>query len=123
MKSIGFIGLGTMGAPMAINLLKKGFLLTVYNRTAAKADELISLGAEVVSSPSRVARAVDVLFTNVSDDQALLDVFFGVDGILEGIHPGLTVIDCSTVSPETSRRISQELSVHYADFLDAPVTG
>lgn len=123
MKSIGFIGLGTMGAPMAMNLLKKGFSLTVYNRTTAKAQELISLGAEVVSSPSRVAKAVDVLFTNVSDDQALLDIFFGADGILEGIHPGLTVIDCSTVSPETSRRIAQELSVHYADFLDAPVTG
>lgn len=123
MKSIGFIGLGTMGAPMAMNLLKKGFSLTVYNRTTAKAQELISLGAEVVSSPSRVAKAVDVLFTNVSDDQALLDIFFGADGILEGIHPGLTVIDCSTVSPETSGRIAQELSVHYADFLDAPVTG
>jgi 3-hydroxyisobutyrate dehydrogenase-like beta-hydroxyacid dehydrogenase len=112
-----------MGAPMARNLLKKGYTLTVYNRTTAKARELINLGAEIVSSPSRVAKAVDVLFTNVSDDQALLEVFFGVDGILEGIHPGLTVIDCSTVSPETSRRIAQELSVHYADFLDAPVTG
>jgi 3-hydroxyisobutyrate dehydrogenase-like beta-hydroxyacid dehydrogenase len=123
MKSIGFIGLGTMGAPMARNLLKKGYTLTVYNRTAAKAREFINLGAEIVSSPSRVAKAVDVIFTNVSDDQALLEVFFGVDGILEGIHPGLTVIDCSTVSPETSRRIALELSVHYADFLDAPVTG
>jgi 3-hydroxyisobutyrate dehydrogenase-like beta-hydroxyacid dehydrogenase len=123
MKSIGFIGLGTMGAPMAVNLLKKGYSLTIFNRTTAKAHEFINLGAEVVSSPSRVAKAVDVLFTNVSDDQALLDVFFGADGILAGIHPGLTVIDCSTVSPETSRKIAQELAVHYADFLDAPVTG
>jgi 3-hydroxyisobutyrate dehydrogenase-like beta-hydroxyacid dehydrogenase len=123
MKSIGFIGLGTMGAPMAMNLIKKGYPLTVYNRTTAKAREFVDLGAEIVSSPSRVAKAVDVLFTNVSDDQALLDVFFGPDGIMEGVHPGLTVIDCSTVAPETSRKIEQELSVHYADFLDAPVTG
>jgi 3-hydroxyisobutyrate dehydrogenase-like beta-hydroxyacid dehydrogenase len=123
MKSVGFIGLGTMGAPMAANLLKKGYPLTVYNRTAEKANSLGELGAEIVSSPSRVARVVDVLFTNVSDDQALLDVFFGADGILEGIHPGLTVIDCSTVSPDTSRKLEQELGVHYADFLDAPVTG
>jgi 3-hydroxyisobutyrate dehydrogenase-like beta-hydroxyacid dehydrogenase len=123
MKSIGFIGLGTMGAPMARNLIKKGYSLTVYNRTAAKTSEFVDLGAEIVSSPSRVAKAVDVLFTNVSDDQALLDVFFGSDGIMEGVHPGLTVVDCSTVAPETSRKIEQELSVHYADFLDAPVTG
>jgi 3-hydroxyisobutyrate dehydrogenase-like beta-hydroxyacid dehydrogenase len=123
MKSIGFIGLGTMGAPMATNLLKKGYSLTVFNRTAAKAEEFTNLGADIVSSPSRVAKAVDVIFTNVSDDKALLDIFFGADGIMEGIHPGLTVIDCSTVSPETSRRIEKELTVHYADFLDAPVTG
>jgi 3-hydroxyisobutyrate dehydrogenase-like beta-hydroxyacid dehydrogenase len=123
MKSIGFIGLGTMGAPMAMTLLKNGYSLTVFNRTTDKAREFINLGAEVVSSASRVAKAVDVLFTNVSDDQALLDVFFGADGILEGIRPGLTVIDCSTVSPETSRKIAQELAAHYANFLDAPVTG
>jgi 3-hydroxyisobutyrate dehydrogenase-like beta-hydroxyacid dehydrogenase len=123
MKSIGFIGLGTMGAPMAINLIKKGYSLTVYNRSTAKTREFVDLGAEIVSSPSRVAKAVDVLFTNVSDDQALLDVFYGADGIIEGVHPGLTVIDCSTVAPETSRKIEQELSVHYVDFLDAPVTG
>jgi 3-hydroxyisobutyrate dehydrogenase-like beta-hydroxyacid dehydrogenase len=123
MKSIGFIGLGTMGAPMAKNLIKKGYSLIVYNRTTAKTREFADLGAEIGSSPSRVAKAVDVLFTNVSDDQALLDVFFGSDGIMEGVHPGLTVIDCSTVAPETSRKLEQELSVHYADFLDAPVTG
>jgi 3-hydroxyisobutyrate dehydrogenase-like beta-hydroxyacid dehydrogenase len=123
MKSIGFIGLGTMGAPMAVNLLKKGYPLTVYNRTPSKASPLMKLGANVVSSPSNVAKAVDVLFTNVSNDQALLDIFFGAEGIMEGIHPGLTVIDCSTVSPELSRKIEQELAVHNADFLDAPVTG
>lgn len=123
MKRIGFIGLGTMGTPMAINLLKNGYPLTVWNRTRKKADELAGLGAEVAETPADVARAADVIFTNVSNDQALLDVIFGPGGVLEGVRPGGTVIDCSTVSAETSRKVHSELSMHLADFLDAPVTG
>lgn len=123
MKKIGFVGLGTMGKPMAINLIKKGYPLTVFNRTKSKADALASQGANVASSPAELAQQSDVVFTNVSDDQALLDVMFGEAGILEGIRPGLVVIDCSTVSPETSRKISAALSSHMAEFLDAPVTG
>jgi 3-hydroxyisobutyrate dehydrogenase-like beta-hydroxyacid dehydrogenase len=123
MKTIGFIGLGTMGMPMANILLKKGYPLTVYNRTAEKTEVLDKLGAEVAVTPAAAAKEVDVLFTNVSDDQALLDIFYGANGILEGIHPGLTVIDCSTVAAETSQAIYTELQNHYADFLDAPVTG
>ena len=123
MKSIGFIGLGTMGTPMAINLLKKGYPLTVYNRTMEKTEALRQLGAEVRATPASVAKEVDVLFTNVSDDVALYEVYFGKDGILDGVHLGLTVIDCSTVSPESSQRVAKELSIHFADFLDAPVTG
>lgn len=123
MKSIGFIGLGTMGLPMATNLLKKGYPLTVYNRTPAKAAELVDKGAELAASPAAVARVVDVLFTNVSDDNALHELFYGPKGIMEGVHPGLTVIDCSTVAPETSRGLYEELGAHLVDFLDAPVTG
>ncbi|MBO9606050.1 MAG: NAD-binding protein [Paenibacillaceae bacterium] len=123
MKSIGFIGLGTMGLPMATNLLGKGYPLTVYNRTAAKAAELVEKGAELAASPAAVARSVDVLFTNVSDDRALQELFYGSKGIMEGVHPGLTVIDCSTVAPETSRGLYEELGAHLVDFLDAPVTG
>lgn len=123
MKTIGFIGLGTMGKPMAINLLKNGYNVTVFNRSADKMSELEQLGAETATSPADAARGVDVLFTNVSNDQALLDVIFGASGVMEGTHPGLTVIDCSTVAPQTSRRVHDELGSRLVDFLDAPVTG
>lgn len=123
MKNIGFIGLGTMGMPMAVNLLKNGYPLTVYNRTASRTDTLQAMGASVVHSPAQLAKEAEVIITNVSNDQALLDVVFGAGGLMEGIRPGLTVIDCSTVSPDTSRKVAAELQAHFADFLDAPVTG
>ncbi|MDF2923250.1 MAG: tartronate semialdehyde reductase [Paenibacillaceae bacterium] len=122
-KIIGFVGLGTMGMPMAVNLLKNGYTLFGYNRTTAKTEELQKLGAVAAASPAQVARVADVIFTNVSNDQALLDVVFGPEGIMEGIRPGLTVIDCSTVSPDTSKRVYEALDSNLADFLDAPVTG
>jgi 3-hydroxyisobutyrate dehydrogenase-like beta-hydroxyacid dehydrogenase len=123
MKSIGFIGLGIMGAPMASNLLKKGYSVTVYNRTSSRTVEFQQLGADIVSTPADVARSVDVLFTMVSNDQALENVFYDEDGIISGIHPGLVIIDCSTVSPEMSMRLHTDLAEHYVDFFDAPVTG
>lgn len=122
-KIIGFIGLGTMGKPMAVNLLKNGYSLIAYNRTSSKVDELLPFGASKAESPAEAARLADVVFVNVSDDRALLEVVFGADGLLEGVRPGITVIDCSTVSPDTSRKVHQELSNHLAEFLDAPVTG
>lgn len=123
MKRIGFIGLGTMGKPMAANLIKKGFMVTVYNRTAGKVDELVQLGAEVGFTPAEVARSSDVLFTMLSNDSALLETFYSEQGILSGIHPALTIIDSSTVSPQTSQKLAEELAAHFVDFLDAPVTG
>ncbi|WJH35124.1 NAD(P)-dependent oxidoreductase [Paenibacillus sp. CC-CFT747] len=123
MKSVGFIGLGTMGFPMARNLIKKGYPLTVYNRTPEKAAELVALGAVQVDTPAEAARAAEVLFTNVSDDAALLELLQREGGILEGARTGLTVVDCSTVAPETSRTAAQELAKRGAGFLDAPVTG
>lgn len=123
MKRIGFIGLGTMGKPMAANLIQKGFMVTVYNRTAEKADELAHLGAEVGLTPSEVARSSDVLITMLSNDASLLETFYSEQGILSGIHPALTIIDSSTVSPQTSQKLAEELAAHFVDFLDAPVTG
>ncbi len=123
MKSIGFIGLGTMGSPMAANLLKKGYSVTVYNRTASRADELKPYGADVAPTPAEAARAAEVLFTMISDDDALTEVYYGTDGVLAGIQPGTVVFDCSTVSPSLSRRLHADLSSRYAAFLDAPVTG
>lgn len=108
MKSIGFIGLGIMGAPMATNLLKKGYSVTIYNRTNTKTEEFHRLGADIVSTPAEVARSVDVLFTMVSDNQAIEDIFFGDEGIMNGIRPGLIIFDCSTVSPEVSNRLHRK---------------
>lgn len=123
MKRIGFIGLGTMGKPMAANLIQKGFMVTVYNRTVEKADELAHLGAEVGLTPAEVARSSDVLITMLSNDASLLETFYSEQGILSGIHPALTIIDSSTVSPQTSQKLAEELASHFVDFLDAPVTG
>lgn len=123
MKTIGFVGLGTMGLPMAENLLKKGYSVSVYNRTQEKAAELARKGAEALRSPAEVTRSVDVLFTMLSNDSVLKEVFYGAGGIMDGLHPGLTIIDSSTTSPALSRQLFQELSGHYVDFLDAPVTG
>jgi 3-hydroxyisobutyrate dehydrogenase-like beta-hydroxyacid dehydrogenase len=123
MKRIGFIGLGTMGSPMAANLISKGYSVIVYNRTVSKAEELARLGADTALTPAEAARHSDVLITMVSNDSALLETFYSEQGILSGIHPALTVIDCSTVSPKTSQRLHEELDNHYVDFLDAPVTG
>jgi 3-hydroxyisobutyrate dehydrogenase-like beta-hydroxyacid dehydrogenase len=123
MKTIGFIGLGTMGKPMAANLLKKGYPVVVYNRTKGKTEELEEHGAEVVHSPGEAARSAAVLITMISNDAALEEVYYGSQGIFEGVHPRLTVIDCSTVSPNLSKRIYKDLGTHAVDFLDAPVTG
>lgn len=123
MKAIGFIGLGTMGAPMAAHLLRQGYNVTVYNRTASKAEALMQLGADVVPTPAEAARTAEVLFTMVSDDDAVMEVYYGEEGIFSGIKPGMVIFDCSTVSPELSRRLHRDLSGHYVEFLDAPVTG
>lgn len=123
MNRIGFIGLGTMGKPMADNLLQKGFEVAVYNRSAEKAAELVSLGARTAWTPAEAARDADVIITMLSNDAVVLDAVFGDNGIVHGLKAGQTVIDCSTVSPDTSRRLNEELLSRAVDFLDAPVTG
>ncbi|MEC0207593.1 NAD(P)-binding domain-containing protein [Paenibacillus ehimensis] len=123
MKTVGFIGLGTMGKPMAANLIQKGFRVNVYNRTSDKAQELVALGAVQAASPAEAANEADVIVTMLSNDQVVLDSLFGENGLAHSLRPGQTVIDCSTVSPATSRKIYDELASHLVDFLDAPVTG
>ncbi|NHN32909.1 NAD(P)-binding domain-containing protein [Paenibacillus agricola] len=120
---VGFIGLGTMGTPMVINLLKRGFSVTVYNRTASKADALVVLGATAASTPTEAAQEADVLITMLSDDATVQELILGKTGMLDGLSAGQTVIDCSTVSPETSQRIHKALQERAIEFLDAPVTG
>ena len=123
MKTIGFIGLGTMGEPMAANLLRKGYSVTVYNRTPGKEGQLIELGADVAPSPMEVAKRVDVVITMISNDQAIEEVYFGADGILKELKPGTTIVDSSTISPTLALRLASEVADRFCDFIDAPVTG
>lgn len=123
MKKIAFIGLGTMGAPMASNLIKKGYAVTVYNRTASKADMLAGEGAAVAKTPREAAKGQDVVITMVSNDSSIAAVYEGEDGLLAGLDAGVSVIDCSTISPALSRQLAAAVAAKGGSFLDAPVTG
>jgi 3-hydroxyisobutyrate dehydrogenase-like beta-hydroxyacid dehydrogenase len=120
--TIGFIGLGLMGKPMAQNLLRAGFPLTVWNRTKSKADDLVRAGAKLAANPREAAAQSDVLITIVSDPPALEEVLFG-SGALDALRKGTILIDSSTVSPDTARRVAAACAERGVDFLDAPVTG
>ncbi len=120
---IGFIGLGIMGRPMARHLLKAGYKVTVYNRTASKAQELAADGAEVAATPLECAAGKDIVITIVTDSPDVEAVLFGDGGAaLEG-KTGATFIDMSTISPDVTRDIAARLGERGIDFLDAPVSG
>jgi 2-hydroxy-3-oxopropionate reductase len=120
---IGFIGLGIMGQPMARNLLKAGFPLTVHNRRQAVTDEFVAAGAEAALLPREVAAASDVVITMLPDTAVVEEVLTGPDGILEGARAGLVVIDMSTISPVTTRTLAARLAQQGVQMLDAPVSG
>ena len=120
---VGFLGLGTMGAPMAANLLKAGFKLQVWNRTAAKTAPLAALGAKTGKSPAHVAAESDVVITMVGRPQDVEEVVLGQSGVAEGIKSGSVLVDMSTVSPATSRKLAGAVAAKQAEFLDAPVVG
>ena len=122
-RKIGLIGLGLMGRPMGMNLLKAGFPLTVWNRTVSRADELVAGGAKLAKSPREAAEASDVLLTMVSDPPALESVLWGEYGALESLKKGSTYIDSSTVSPVLAKKIAAACKDRGIRFLDAPVTG
>ena len=121
--TIGFIGLGLMGKPMARNVLRAGFPLVVWNRTSAKADDLVRDGAKLAANPREAAAQSDVLITIVSDPPALEEVLWGANGALDGLRSGAILIDSSTVSPDLARRVAAACAERSVDFLDAPVTG
>ncbi len=120
---VGFIGLGLMGEPMAKNILKKGFALTVYNRTGSKTKSLQKLGAKVANSPSDLASQVDVVVTMVTEGKDVEAVLFGGSGVVKGARKGLIVIDMSTIGKSAAIEIANKLKKYGIDFLDAPVTG
>jgi 3-hydroxyisobutyrate dehydrogenase-like beta-hydroxyacid dehydrogenase len=121
--TVGLIGLGLMGKPMGHNLLKAGFPLVVWNRTSARADDLVSEGAKLAANPRETAAAADVLITIVSDPPALEEVLWGQQGAMEGLRRGSIYMDSSTISPELARRVATTCGERGVDFLDAPVTG
>lgn len=121
--SAGFIGLGTMGRPMALNLSQAGFPLTVHNRTASRASPLQEAGARMAHTPRTVADACEVLFINVADDQALEAVLFGPEGAAGGLKPQSTVVDLGTTSLAATRAFAARLAEQGVTWLDAPVSG
>ncbi len=123
MQRIGFIGLGIMGKPMALNLIAAGYILTVYNRTRIKTGVLEQAGAKLASSPKQVSENSDVIITMVSDSPDVQEIVLGNDGILEGIRHSSVMIDMSTISPSMTKTLSQRLAEKGASMLDAPVSG
>ena len=122
-ERVGFIGLGIMGQGMARNLLKAGFPLTVWNRTASKMDPLVEAGAKASQNPADVAANSEIIVVCVSDTPDVEAVITGPQGILEGAKAGSLVIDCSTISPSVTRELAQTLAQHQIAMLDAPISG
>jgi 2-hydroxy-3-oxopropionate reductase len=120
---IGFIGLGTMGTPMARNVVKGGHSVTVWSRRSEAMAPLVNAGATAGDSPADVAANSDVIVTMVTDTQAVNDVVLGQHGIVRGARTGSIVIDHSTIDPNGARRIAGELQTRGIEMLDAPVSG
>lgn len=120
---VGWIGLGNMGVPMAGNLLAAGYDVSVWNRTPDKAAPLVALGAKQVASLPRLVEECDVLFTMVSDDEAVKAIYTGADGVLSARVSGKLAIDMSTIAPETSRFLAEQAKKAGLRFLDATVSG
>ena len=121
-ETIGFIGLGHLGLPMATNLLNAGYALRVYNRTASKADSLVAQGAQLVGSPADVVTSGGIVATIVWDDAALESVVMS-DGFLERLGPGSIHLSMSTVSPETVKKLAALHAQHGSVLIEAPIFG
>lgn len=121
--SVGFIGLGIMGSGMAANLIAKGHDIVVWNRTAARMDPLVDLGASAASSPAEVAAGSDVVLICVSDTPDVEAVVEGAGGLLEGLQMGSLVVDHSTISPAATVRLAALVAERGGSWLDAPVSG
>ena len=121
--TIGFIGLGIMGKPMAHNLLKAGFAVIVHNRHQQVTDELVSAGASAGVLPREIAASCDVLITMLPDAPQVEEVLLGSEGVIEGARKGLIVIDMSTISPIVTRTLAERLAERDIVMLDAPVSG
>lgn len=120
---VGYIGLGIMGLPCVLNLLRAGHAVTVWSRQRERAAAALDAGAGWADSPAQLAAQVEVLVTNVSDTQDVESLLLGEQGAVHGAAPGLVCVDMSTISPIGARRIADGLAAAGVDFLDCPVSG
>ncbi|MEL6223035.1 MAG: NAD(P)-dependent oxidoreductase [Cyanobacteria bacterium J06627_8] len=120
---VAFIGMGTMGAPMALNLLKAGHEVTVHNRTREREASVVAAGASAADSPKAAATDAEIIITCVSDSPDVEAVMLGDDGVIHGASSGAIAVDMSTISPSVTRRIAQALAEKQITMLDAPVSG
>lgn len=120
---IGFIGMGTMGAPMATRLVKAGYEVTVHNRTREREEPVAKAGASRAATPRDAANGADVVITIVSDTPDVREVVLGEQGAIHGMRKGSVLIDMSTISPIATRDIASALAEKGVDMLDAPVSG
>ena len=121
--SVGYIGLGYMGKPMARNLLKAGFPLTVHNRSQAAVNELVAEGAAAADSPRALAERVDAVFSCLPGPADVAKVYLGENGVLAGARPGSVLVDMSTIDPGTHQKIAAVAAAKGIGYLDAPVSG
>lgn len=122
MEKIGFIGLGIMGRPMALHLLKAGYTISVLEKNKAS-KELVAVGAQAFATPAAIAQNSDVVITMLPDSPEVVTIVSGQDGLLEGIRQGALFIDMSTIAPATSKNIYEWMQQKGAEALDAPVSG
>jgi 3-hydroxyisobutyrate dehydrogenase len=120
---VAFIGMGTMGAAMAVNILKAGHALTVHNRTRQREEPVAAAGARRAASPMEAAEGVEIVITCVSDTPDVEAVVLGENGIIQSARAGAIVVDMSTISPSVTRRIAAALAKKGISMLDAPVSG
>ncbi len=121
--TIGYIGLGLMGKPMAHNILKAGYPVVVHNRSQGAVNELVAGGAEKAQTPNEIAQRTEIVFTNLPDSPDVEKVFLGENGLIEGVRPGMILIDNSTIKPSSARMIAERMAVKGVACLDAPVSG
>src|ERR1700675_3844085 len=122
-NKLGFIGIGYMGRPIAQRLLESGFKLTAYNRHRSKAEELIRFGGTVAESVAGLSSSCNIVLSCLPNDEAVLDIYRGPDGVFANAHRGSLVIEMSTVYPETSQELSKLGSEHGVDVLDVTISG
>lgn len=123
MQTIGFIGLGIMGRPMAMNLLRAGYPLSIYARRPEVSEPFIKAGVKAYSSPKTLAEHAEVIITMVPATPDVEEVLLGKEGVIHGAKPGSIIIDMSSIAPDATQRIAKTLAEKNLDMLDAPVSG